>query len=161
MVALLDLLTGLASGCTCTPTGSGPFITILSAGCHTATSSGCTPSYLVPALVASLNEQDKYNNENYWNPCKAAGVCLMLLATCCEDDILPHVLPFGKVNIKHADWRNRDDALTSFGSILEGPDPAQLKTLVEKAMAMLIELMKDTSVVVKDMAAWTIGRVCE
>ena len=117
--------------------------------------------YLVPALMASLTEQDEYDDENYWNPCKAAGVCLMLLATCCEDDILPHVLPFGKDNIKHADWRNRDAALTSFGSILEGPDPAQLKTLVEKAMAMLIELMKDTSVVVKDMAAWTIGRVCE
>ena len=73
---------------------------------------------------------------------------------------LLHVLPFGKDNIKHADWRHRDAALSSFGFILEGPDPAQLKTLVEKAMAMLIEL-KDTSVVVKDMAAWTIGRVCE
>ena len=69
---------------------------------------------------------------------------------------MPRVLPLGKVNIKHADWRHRDAALTSFGPILEGPDPAQLKTLVEKAMAMLIELMKDTSV-----ADWTIGRVCE
>jgi len=85
----------------------------------------------------------------------------MLLATCCEDDIVPHVLPFVKDNIKHADWRHRDAALMSFGSILEGPDPAQLKPLVEQAMPMLIELMKDGSVVVKDTAAWTIGRVCE
>merc|ERR1719336_3126764 len=61
----------------------------------------------------------------------------------------------------HADWRHRDAALMSFGSILEGPDPAQLKPLVEQAMPMLIELMKDNSVVVKDTAAWTIGRVCE
>ena len=37
----------------------------------------------------------------------------------------------------------------AFGSILEGPDPTQLKPLVEQAMPMLIELMKDTSVVVK------------
>ena len=49
----------------------------------------------------------------------------------------------------------------SFGAILEGPDPANLKPLVEQAMPMLIELMKDNSVVVKDTAAWTIGRVCE
>merc|ERR1719273_3041640 len=35
------------------------------------------------------------------------------------------------------------------------------KPLVEQAMPMLIELMKDNSVVVKDTAAWTIGRVCE
>ena len=53
---------------------------------------------------------------------------------------MPHVLPLGKVNIKHADWRHRDAALTSFGPILEGPDPAQLKTMVEKAMALFIEL---------------------
>ena len=84
---------------------------------------------------------------------------LRLLATSCEDDILPNVLPFGKDNIKQADWRHRDAALTSLGSILECPDPAQLKTLVKKAMAMLIELT--TAVVVKEMAACTIGRVCE
>jgi len=117
--------------------------------------------FLVPALMASLTKQDEYDDEDDWNPCKAAGVCLMLLATCCEDDIVPHVLPFVKDNIKHADWRHRDAALMSFGSILEGPDAGQLKPLVEQAMPMLIELMKDTSVVVKDTAAWTIGRVCE
>ncbi len=43
----------------------------------------------------------------------------------------------------------RDAALMAFGSILEGPDPTQLKPLVEQAMPMLIELMKDNSVVVK------------
>lgn len=117
--------------------------------------------FLVPALMISLTKQEEFDDEDDWNPCKAAGVCLMLLATCCEDDIVPHVLPFVKDNIKHADWRHRDAALMSFGSILEGPDPTQLKPLVEQAMPMLIELMKDNSVVVKDTAAWTIGRVCE
>lgn len=47
------------------------------------------------------------------------------------------------------------------GSILEGPDPLKLKPIVEQAMPMLIELLKDTSVVVRDTAAWTIGRVLE
>lgn len=47
------------------------------------------------------------------------------------------------------------------GSILEGPDPVKLKPIVEQAMAMLIELLKDASVVVRDTAAWTVGRVCE
>jgi len=117
--------------------------------------------FLVPALMVSLTKQDEYDDEDDWNPCKAAGVCLMLLATCCEDDIVPHVLPFVKDNIKHADWRHRDAALMSFGSILEGPDATHLKPLVEQAMPTLIELMKDGSVVVKDTAAWTIGRVCE
>lgn len=47
------------------------------------------------------------------------------------------------------------------GSILEGPDPVKLKPIVEQAMPMLIELLKDASVVVRDTAAWTVGRVCE
>ncbi|XP_023325397.1 importin subunit beta-1 [Eurytemora carolleeae] len=117
--------------------------------------------FLVPALMQSLCKQEEFDDEDDWNPYKAAGVCMMLLATCCEDDIVPHVLPFVKDNIKDADWRHRDAALMAFGCILEGPDPVQLKPLVEQAMPMLIETMKDSSVVVKDTAAWTIGRVCE
>ena len=83
------------------------------------------------------------------------------LATCCEDDVVPHVLPFVKDNIKHADWRFRDAAVMAFGSILEGPDATKLRPIVKEAMPMLIILMKDDSVAVKDTAAWTIGRVCE
>ena len=49
----------------------------------------------------------------------------------------------------------------AFGSILEGPDPTQLKPIVEQAMPFLFKLMHDSSVNVRDTAAWTIGRVCE
>ena len=47
------------------------------------------------------------------------------------------------------------------GSILEGPNPENLKGIVEQAMPMLIQLLKDPSVVVRDTTAWTVGRVCE
>jgi len=47
------------------------------------------------------------------------------------------------------------------GSVLEGPNPENLKPVVEQAMPMLIELLKDPSIVVRDTAAWTVGRVCE
>lgn len=117
--------------------------------------------YLVPILMQTLTKQEEHDDEDDWNPCKAAGVCLMLMATCCEDDIVPHVLPFVEDNIKHPDWRYRDAAVMAFGSVLEGPDPNNLKPIVEKAMPMLIELMSDQSVVVRDTVAWTIGRVCE
>lgn len=36
-----------------------------------------------------------------------------------------------------------------------------LKQLVETAMPTIIQLMYDSSVVVRDTAAWTIGRICE
>ncbi|KAF4524310.1 hypothetical protein B566_EDAN005366, partial [Ephemera danica] len=117
--------------------------------------------FLVPVLVQKLTKQEEHDDEDDWNPSKAAGVCLMLLATCCEDDIVPHVLPFVKDNIKSTNWRYRDAALMAFGSILGGLEPATLKPLVEQAMPTLIELMYDESVQVRDTAAWTFGRICE
>lgn len=64
--------------------------------------------YLVPVLLQTLTKQVEYedhdwhNDDGYedQNPCRAAGVCLMLLANCCEDVIVPHVLPFVEKNIE-------------------------------------------------------------
>jgi len=117
--------------------------------------------YLIPILTQALTRQEELDDDDEWNPCKAAGVCLMLMATCCEDDVVAHVLPFVKDNISSPDWRFRDAAVMAFGSILEGPDPTNLKPLVEQAMPMMIELLKDPSIAVRDTAAWTVGRVCE
>lgn len=56
--------------------------------------------YLVPVLMQTLTKQEEFDDEDDWNPCKAAGVCLMLLANCCEDAIVSYVLPFVKENIE-------------------------------------------------------------
>lgn len=117
--------------------------------------------YIVPILLQKLTKQEELDDEDDWNPSKAAGVCLMLLATCCEHEIVDHVLPFIKENIKSDNWRYRDASLMAFGSILGGLENSSLKPLVEQAMPTLIELMYDSSVIVRDTAAWTFGRICE
>ncbi|XP_034938522.1 importin subunit beta-1 isoform X2 [Chelonus insularis] len=117
--------------------------------------------YLVPVLIQKLTKQEEFDDEDDWNPLKAAGVCLMLLASCCEEGIVPHVLPFVNENIENPDWRYRDAALMAFGSILGGLEPTTLRPLIEQAMPTLIQLMYDVSVVVRDTAAWTFGRICE
>lgn len=55
--------------------------------------------FIVPLLVQTLTKQEDFDDEDDWKPNKAAGVCLMLLATCCEDDVVQYVLPFVKVCI--------------------------------------------------------------
>lgn len=117
--------------------------------------------YLVPILMQTLTKQEEHDDEDDWNPCKAAGVCLMLMANCCEDAIVNEVLPFVTKHIRDTDWRYRDAAVMAFGSILEGPESSTLKPIVEQALPSLITLMSDENVVVRDTTAWTIGRICE
>lgn len=117
--------------------------------------------YLAPVLMEKMTNQEEFDDEDDWNPCKAAGVCLLLLATCCENDIVPYVMPFIQENIQSDNWRYKDAALMVFGSILSGIDEDTLKPLVEQAMGTLVELMYDSSVIVRDTAAWTFGRICE
>lgn len=117
--------------------------------------------FVVPLLIEKLTKQEEGDDEDDWNPSKSASVCLMLFSTCCEDDIVPHVLPFIIANIKHSDWRFRDAALMVFSSILGGLDSNTLKPLVEEAMPTLIQLMYDENVIVRDTTAWTFGRICE
>lgn len=117
--------------------------------------------YIAPVLMQKLTKQEDSDDELEWNPSKAASVCLMLLSNCCEDEIVPHVLPFIQSNIKSENWRYREAALMAFGSILGGLESTTLKPLVEEAMPTLIQAMYDTSVAVRDTAAWTFGRICE
>ncbi|XP_050670015.1 importin subunit beta-1 isoform X2 [Leptidea sinapis] len=117
--------------------------------------------YIVPVLMQKLTKQDDTDDELEWNPSKAASVCLMLLSNCCEDEIVPHVLPFIQGNIKSDNWRYREAALMAFGSILGGLEATTLKPMVENAMPTLIEAMYDSSVAVRDTAAWTFGRICD
>lgn len=117
--------------------------------------------FLAPVLMDKLTKQEEFDNEDDWNPSKAAGVCLMLLATCCEDQIVPHVLPFINENIKSQNWRFREAAVMVFGSIISGLASNTLKPLVEQAMPTFIQLMYDESVHVRDTAAWNFGRICE
>ncbi|XP_074642398.1 importin subunit beta-1-like [Tubulanus polymorphus] len=117
--------------------------------------------FLIPVLTSCLTKQEEFDDDDEWNPCKAAGVCLMLLASCCEDTIIEHIIPFITQNIINPDWRFRDAAVMSLGSILEGPDPSTLAPTIEEAMPQLIHLLNDQSIIVRDTSAWTIGRVCE
>ncbi|KAI9144908.1 putative karyopherin beta-1 subunit [Paraphysoderma sedebokerense] len=116
---------------------------------------------LLPVLTFLLTKQEEDADEDEWTVAMAAGTCMSLLAQCVRDPIVPHALPFIEQNLRNQDWRYRDAAVMTFGSILEGPDPKQLGPLVQQALPFLIESMKDPSPQVKDTTAWTLGRVCE
>ena len=117
--------------------------------------------YLVPILLQRLTEQKDCADDDEWNPCKAANICLMLLSSCVADDIIPHVMPFINENISSHNWQFRDAAVMAFGSIVDGSTQEKLKPIIEQSMSMFIQLLKDQNTTVRDSATWTIGRMCE
>ncbi|KAF9609907.1 hypothetical protein IFM89_019000 [Coptis chinensis] len=101
-------------------------------------------------------------DEGAWNLAMAGGTCLGLVARTVGDDIVPLVMPFIEENITKADWRQREAATYAFGSIMEGPSPDKLTSIVNVALSfMLSALMKDPNNHVKDTTAWTLGRIFE
>lgn len=118
-------------------------------------------SEILPVLMELLKQQDEDADEDEWDVSKAAGTCIGLLAQCVGDDIVRLTIPFIEGNIKSADWHGREAAVMAFGSIMDGPDSKVLAPLVEQALPTIVEMLRDTSVPVKDSAAWTLGRISD
>ncbi|XP_073525876.1 uncharacterized protein [Phyllobates terribilis] len=119
---------------------------------------------LVPMLLETLlkQEEDQDQDEGAWNISMAGGTCLGLVARTVGDDIVPLVMPFIEENISKPDWRQREAATYAFGSILEGPSPDKLASIVKMALNfMLIALTNDPNSHVKDTTAWTLGMIFE
>lgn len=55
------------------------------------------------------------------------------------------------------DWRYREAATFAFGSILEGPSPAQLVQLVNMGLTFFLSALKDPNSQVRHTTAWTVG----
>lgn len=116
---------------------------------------------IIPVLLMLLTRQEEDADEDEWNVSMSAGVCLSILAQAVTDAIVPAVIPFIEANIKAQDWHQREAAVMTFGSILDGPDPAVLTPLVNQALPLLIDMMGDSNLHVKDTTAWTLGRICD
>ncbi|VVC34796.1 Armadillo-type fold,Armadillo-like helical,Importin-beta, N-terminal domain [Cinara cedri] len=116
--------------------------------------------FIIPVLMEKLAKQEE-GDEDDWNSCKSAGVCIILLSTCCQRNIVPHVIPFINENIINPDWRYRDASIMTLGSILGGLDQTALKSLLEPNIPVLIHMMHDASIAVQDTTAWTFGRIFE
>lgn len=115
--------------------------------------------FLVPSLLEILTKQDEDADDDEWNPCKAASVCLMLLSNCVEDDIVQYVLPFVQANISSTDWHFREAAMMAFGSIMEGP--SNLVPIVKQALNVVLTLAFDKSINVRDTTFWVLNKICE
>lgn len=75
--------------------------------------------------------------------------------------IITHVIQFVESNLRHEDWHLRDAAVSAFGAIMEGPDEKVLEPIVQSGLSILISMIDDPSIQVRDSTAFTLGRITE
>ncbi|KAJ4266453.1 karyopherin Kap95 [Fusarium torreyae] len=116
---------------------------------------------VVPVLLLLLTKQDEDATDDEYNLSRAAYQCLQLYAQAVGATIISPVLQFVEANLRHDDWHNRDAAVSAFGAIMEGPDEKVLDPIVKQALPILITMMDDSSLHVKDSTAYALGRITE
>lgn len=112
-------------------------------------------------LLELLTHQDEDATDDEYNTSRAAYQCLWLYAQCVGGMVIHDVLQFVESNIRSEDWRKRDAAVSAFGAIMDGPDLKVLDPLVKQALPVLVGMMDDKVLMVKDSAAYTLGKICE
>lgn len=118
---------------------------------------GATQS-LVPLLTKCLTMQDEDVDPDDYTIPMAASMCLSNVAKTVKDDVVPFITPFVEHNILSQDWRKREAAVNSFGSILEGPKGV-IQQLIQQATPILLKNLKDPNIAVKETSAWTIASI--
>ncbi|KAG8528831.1 uncharacterized protein KY384_006520 [Bacidia gigantensis] len=116
---------------------------------------------VVPVLLQLLTQQDEDAADEDYNVSRAAYQCLQLFAQTVGGELVQTVLGFVELNLRHSDWHMRDAAVSAFGAIMEGPDEKMLQPLIKQGLPVLIGMMEDPVIQVKDSAAFALGRICE
>lgn len=116
---------------------------------------------VVPVLLELLAKQDEDAGDDEYNVSRAAYQCVQLWSQAVGSQVVPPVLGFVEKNLRSEDWHYRDAAVSAFGAMMEGPDEKVLDPLVKQALPVLINMMADQHIQVRDSAAFALGRICE
>ncbi|RLV92154.1 Importin subunit beta-1 [Spathaspora sp. JA1] len=117
---------------------------------------------VLPTLLTLLTRQNEDPEDDDWSVAMAAGACLQLFSQNIGNYVVEPTLNFVAANITSQDnWRAREAAVMAFGSILDGPDHEQLKTLIGQALPPILQLINDESLQVKETVAWCLGRIAD
>ncbi|KAI5289849.1 karyopherin beta [Ascosphaera aggregata] len=116
---------------------------------------------VIPVLLQLMTTQDEDASDDDYDVSRAAYQALQLYSQCVSNEVIPPVLEFVEANLRNDNWHYRDAAVSSFGAIMDGPDVQTLDPLVKQALPVLINMMTDQQVHVRDSSAYALGRICD
>ena len=115
----------------------------------------------MPVLLTLLTKQDEDATDEEYNLSRAAYQCLQLYAQAVQGAVIQPVLAFVEQNLRAESWNNRDAAVSAFGAIMEGPEASVIEPIVKQALPVIIKMMDDSNLHVKDSTAYALGRITE
>ncbi|VEU21294.1 DEKNAAC102498 [Brettanomyces naardenensis] len=118
-------------------------------------------SDVLPTLLGLLTRQNEDEDDDSWSVAMAAGACLQLFAQNTGNYVVRPTLQFVEQNLVGPGWRQKEAAVMAFGSILDGPDRSELRTVITQALPPILALIKDESVPVRETVSWCIGRIAD
>lgn len=116
---------------------------------------------LVDLCLKCLVRQEEGQTEDDWNISIAGGKLLQSLASCLQNAVAGHVMPFVFANVNEEDWRKCEAALMAFGCVIGGPDPKDIQDTVAQAVPGLLNYFRHKNPMVADTAGWVLAKVCE
>jgi importin subunit beta-1 len=116
--------------------------------------------HLAPILAETLTKQEEDLDDDTYNLHMAGQICLSLISLTVEDAVVPVIMPFVQQNIQNENWRLRDAAIMAFISMLDGPKVETIGPFVSQSVPVLLQLLSDPNVTVRDSAAHCISRIC-
>lgn len=116
---------------------------------------------VVPVLLQLLTKQDEDAADDEYNISRAAYQCLQLYAQAVGTAVVQPVLVFVEANLRNDDWHHRDAAVSAFGAIMEGPEEKAIAPIIKQALPVIINMMNDPVIHVKDSTAYALGRITE
>ncbi|KAI9711200.1 MAG: karyopherin beta [Bogoriella megaspora] len=116
---------------------------------------------VVPTILELMAKQDEDAADDEYNVPRAAYQCLQLYSQAVSNTVISPVLAFVEKHLRSEDWHYREAAVSAFGAIMEGPDEKMIDPLVKQALPVLVGMMNDQVLQVKDSAAFALGRIIE
>lgn len=118
-------------------------------------------SDVLPTLLSLLMRQNEDSDDDSWSVAMAAGACLQLFAQDTGNYVVRPTLQFVEQNLAGQEWRQKEAAVMAFGSILDGPDRSELRTVIAQALPAILRLITDDSLAVRETVSWCLGRITD
>ncbi|QPG72827.1 hypothetical protein FOA43_000129 [Brettanomyces nanus] len=116
---------------------------------------------VLPTLLSLLTRQNEDPDDDSWSVAMAAGACLQLFAQNTGNYVVRPTLQFVEQNLGGDGWRQKEAAVMAFGSILDGPDRGELRTVISQALPPILLLIKNESEPVRETVSWCLGRIAD